>query len=308
MDQSRRHHRRVGRGIFAVEREQALRMLERAPRLQLATTADDGSPVGGGVGFVLRDGAVHIHEPGLDHVGRPAVLTAEHIVARLPDGAGIWLERVRLSGVLEPDGSRTAMSLASLEGESRLGQELAPEARRAMLERLWTRGLPGDAAAIEAALQASPGTPTPGFLDAPAGATLSCALGEYDLEEAVDLLECEYWNRDLPRSEIAAAQLGSDAWVGARDEAGRLVANARAISDGPKYAWIYDVVVRDDWRSRGLGRALMRMLLDHPAVRGARTTLLDTRDAQRLYQRFGFVDRAAVTRPYPTTQMVRRRF
>jgi hypothetical protein len=53
---------------------------------------------------------------------------------------------------------------------------------------------------------------------------------------------------------------------------------------------------------------VVRLLLDHPAVRDADRVRLDTRDAQGLYARFGFVDaREDRGRPYASTSMVLRR-
>ncbi len=98
----------------------------------------------------------------------------------------------------------------------------------------------------------------------------------------------------------------ASAWVGARAPDGTLVASARALSDG-KVAWIYDVVVASPLRGRGLGKRLMTLLLDHPAVRGAARVKLDTRDAQELYARFGFVDAAGRERWPGATQMVLER-
>jgi GNAT superfamily N-acetyltransferase len=210
--------------------------------------------------------------------------------------------------MLAADGPLLRMSLAGLKEESRVEQELSPESRRATLERLWARGLPGDPAAIERALEASPGTPRPAFLEGPPGVTLSCALGPRDVEAAVDMLAGEYWNLDVPRDVVGAALLGSAAWVGAREADGRLVACARAIGDDAKVAWVYDVIVRPDRRGRGLGRAVMTLLLDHPRVRRARAVRLDTRDAQGLYERFGFVDRAGAPRPFPSIAMMLRRW
>jgi len=54
--------------------------------------------------------------------------------------------------------------------------------------------------------------------------------------------------------------------------------------------------------SRGLGAAVMNLLLDHPAVRRCRVVTLATRDAQRFYGRLGF---AAAEGRY--TEMVLRR-
>jgi ribosomal protein S18 acetylase RimI-like enzyme len=93
--------------------------------------------------------------------------------------------------------------------------------------------------------------------------------------------------------------------VGARDGEGALISSARAIADGGKCAWVYDVWVRPDWRRRGLARAVMRLLLEHPAVRGCRLLRLGTRDAQALYAGFGFVPVGQLPpRPYSTTEMV----
>jgi hypothetical protein len=53
---------------------------------------------------------------------------------------------------------------------------------------------------------------------------------------------------------------------------------------------------------------MMRLLLEHPAVRGCRVVRLGTRDAQALYAGFGFVPLGSLPpRPYATTDMVLRR-
>src|SRR5262249_8581181 len=111
-------------------------------------------------------------------------------------------------------------------------------------------------------------------------------------EEVAELLIGAYWNDGVSRDEIIRSHRNASAWVAARDESGRMVGSARALADGAKYAWVYDVMVAPEWRARGLGASLMRLLLDPPAVRGARTVLLGTRDAQRFYERFGFRERA----------------
>ncbi|WP_104978085.1 GNAT family N-acetyltransferase [Sorangium cellulosum] len=198
-----------------------------------------------------------------------------------------------------------SVPLERLDGKAKLMQHRAPEERARLLVKLWERGAPGDAAAIEVIRRASPDTPAPAFLEAPAGCALACALGPGDVEAAVDLLEGAYWNQGVPRVVIARALLGATAWVGARDAAGRLVATARAISDGARRAWLFDVMVAPALRGVRLGEALVRMLLDHPAVRGATHVHLGTQDAHGFYARFGFRDRAALPpRPFTSTEMV----
>ena len=196
--------------------------------------------------------------------------------------------------------------LEQLDGKAKLAQNRTPEERRRLLAKLWERGLPGDPAAVELVRAANPGTPLPEFLVGPEGTSLIVAPTPADASAAAELLVDAYWNVGFSRHEIAAAHLGSAAWVGARDEQGALIATARAISDGAKRAWIFDVMVAPAWRGRGVGEALMRLLLDHPAMRRTRRIGLGTRDAQSFYERLGFVDRRVMEelRPWPTIEMV----
>jgi ribosomal protein S18 acetylase RimI-like enzyme len=145
------------------------------------------------------------------------------------------------------------------------------------------------------------------WLVGPHGTRLVCALDETGAGEAAALVEHEYWNEGVPRERLARAFLGSTAVVGASDADGRLVAVARALSDGARSAWVGDVCVAHDWRGRGVGQAVVRLLLDHPCVRDADRVRLNTRDAQTLYAKLGFVDPLLEKRPYPSTEMVLRR-
>ena len=53
-------------------------------------------------------------------------------------------------------------------------------------------------------------------------------------------------------------------------------------------------------------RRLRAAVLDHPALRATRTIMLGTRDAQGLYAKFGFVDRATLpAAAWVNTDMVR---
>ena len=187
--------------------------------------------------------------------------------------------------------------LERVDGKAKLGQNRKPEEITRVLDQLWQLGRPGDARAIELVRGANPRAPAPDFLAAPAGITLRCALDERHADEAVELLAGSYWNAGTPRERIRRAQLGATAWVGALDERGRLVGSARALADGAKRAMILDVIVDPAWRGRGIGSAVLRLLLDHPAVRECRKVTLHTHDAQALYARFGFVEKASS--PYP---------
>jgi N-acetylglutamate synthase-like GNAT family acetyltransferase/nitroimidazol reductase NimA-like FMN-containing flavoprotein (pyridoxamine 5'-phosphate oxidase superfamily) len=196
--------------------------------------------------------------------------------------------------------------LGDITGKAKLGQNRRPDEMAEMLAHLWRRGDPADPIAIEALQKANPETATPLFLSAPAGFTLHVSASASEAAAVADLLAETYWNQGIPREELICAHLNATAWVLARDAHGRVVASARALSDRGKWAWIYDVVVAPDVRGKGLGKAIVRLLLDHPALRGVRTVCLATKDAQGLYAQFGFVDRRALPpKPYVSTEMVR---
>jgi nitroimidazol reductase NimA-like FMN-containing flavoprotein (pyridoxamine 5'-phosphate oxidase superfamily)/GNAT superfamily N-acetyltransferase len=197
--------------------------------------------------------------------------------------------------------------LSRLDGKAKLAQNRSPEERIRLMEGLWARGQPGDTEAIEQIRAANPGTPLPAFLLGPAGTTLAAALAPTDTRAVAALLEDAYWNVGFTEEVIARAHLGSPAWVGARDAEGALVATARAVTDTAKRAWIYDVVVAPALRGKGVGAAVVRLLLDHPAVRRTLRVYLRTRDAQPFYEQFGFGDRGALEtsgQPRSATDMV----
>lgn len=64
---------------------------------------------------------------------------------------------------------------------------------------------------------------------------------------------------------------------------------ARVVTDFATFAWIGDVFVIKEHRGKGLSKWLMEVMLAHPRLQRFRRWLLATKDAQGLYQQFGFV-------------------
>jgi N-acetyltransferase len=95
-----------------------------------------------------------------------------------------------------------------------------------------------------------------------------------------------YWGRwrsaDDVKEQIAAA------WrvVGAYDGAGQMVGFARAFGDGAS-AYLADVYVLPAHRGAGLGKAIVRLMVDQGPGAGWRW-MLHTADAHGLYRQYGF--------------------
>ena len=110
-----------------------------------------------------------------------------------------------------------------------------------------------------------------------------------------------YWARSRTRAQFDA-QLAS-AWrvVGVYErDTGRLVGFARAVSDGVALAYLADLFVLDDVRGNGLGKLLVREMIDNGPGAHFRW-MLHTRDAHTLYARFGFTAPDLTYRERPAT-------
>ena len=72
------------------------------------------------------------------------------------------------------------------------------------------------------------------------------------------------------------------------------------ITDYATFAYLSDIIVFPESQRRGVGTAIVKAMLAHPMLSGIRITMLRTRDAHGLYEKFGF---GAI--PQPDELMVR---
>lgn len=111
-----------------------------------------------------------------------------------------------------------------------------------------------------------------------------------DLDAVCAFLRTEaYWAR-WRSDEVIRAQVRS-AWrvVGGYAPDGTQVGFARAFSDGYALAYLADVYVLDGHRGRGLGKRIVRAMIDEGP--GAKFRwMLHTADAHGLYRGFGFAE------------------
>jgi GNAT superfamily N-acetyltransferase len=107
-----------------------------------------------------------------------------------------------------------------------------------------------------------------------------------DVDAVCDFLSRAYWAQGRPRDRIELSLKHS--LVFGIYAASRQVGLARVVTDYATFAWLCDVFIHEDYRSRGLGKWLMESILSHPELQGLRRFLLATRDAHGLYSQFGF--------------------
>jgi GNAT superfamily N-acetyltransferase len=110
--------------------------------------------------------------------------------------------------------------------------------------------------------------------------------GALDLEVVCEFLSMAPWNSGLGREALKRA-LGNSLCF-SLFERGRQIGLARVITDFTTYAYLCDVYVIESHRHRGLGRWLIRCVLEHPSLASLKRISLITHDAQEFYLDSGF--------------------
>ena len=108
-----------------------------------------------------------------------------------------------------------------------------------------------------------------------------------DLQDIIRLLKSTYWADRRSEEQIGRSVLNSSCYGVYLEEEEKLVGFARVISDYATTYYLCDVVIDQDYRSRGLGTALVSYIESLPLYRGLRGVLI-TRDAHSLYRKLGY--------------------
>lgn len=106
------------------------------------------------------------------------------------------------------------------------------------------------------------------------------------LETVHHLLKDAYWCKGIPQKTVARA-IENSLCFGVYLEQ-RQVGFARVVTDNATFAWLCDVVIDDQFKKLGLGKALMEFIMAHPDLKSLRRICLATKDAHELYKKYGF--------------------
>ena len=124
------------------------------------------------------------------------------------------------------------------------------------------------------------------------GFTISTDRAHLDREVIYRYLHDEaYWSKGLPRDVFERAiesSLSFGLFEGEAGNGGTQVGFSRVVTDGATFAWLCDVFVLPAFRGRGLATWLIETVVAHPDLQVQRGFVLATRDAHRLYSKFGW--------------------
>jgi GNAT superfamily N-acetyltransferase len=106
------------------------------------------------------------------------------------------------------------------------------------------------------------------------------------------LSTASYWAKGRSRGHVERSIANSLCFGVYRS--GQQIAFGRVLTDYAIIGYIADVFVVPAWRGRGVGKALVGAMVEHPDVAALQVVLLRSTDARSLYAKFGF---AAVPGP-----------
>ena len=69
---------------------------------------------------------------------------------------------------------------------------------------------------------------------------------------------------------------------------GNQVGFAKVVTDFTLFAWLLDVFILPEVQGKGLGKKLMESIIAHPKLQTIQRWGLNTKDAQGLYEQYGF--------------------
>ena len=116
--------------------------------------------------------------------------------------------------------------------------------------------------------------------------TISTDRARIDLKTVHGFLTESYWAAGVP-FEIVKRSIENSLAFGLY-KGDRQVGFARVITDYATFAYLADVFILEEFRSRGLGHWLVRTITSHPELQGLRRWMLATRDAHGVYETVGF--------------------
>ena len=132
------------------------------------------------------------------------------------------------------------------------------------------------------------------------GFVISDELGRIQFPRVHAWLTGTYWSPGIVYDRVLKAANGSSLVVGVFD-GDEQVAYCRVVSDLVRFAWLCDVYVEPAYRGRGISKAMMSFVMEHPDHLDIDRWMLGTLDAHGLYEQYGFA-----VHPHPDRIMVRQ--
>ncbi|MBO0340922.1 MAG: GNAT family N-acetyltransferase [Bacteroidota bacterium] len=116
---------------------------------------------------------------------------------------------------------------------------------------------------------------------------ISTEKDKLDIQKVHQQVSSTYWGKGRTKEQTLMT-INNSICFGMYTEEGEQIAYARIMTDGLIFAYIMDVVVFDPYKGKGLGKKLVKHILERPDVKKVNTVALKTMDTHRFYEALGF--------------------
>lgn len=106
------------------------------------------------------------------------------------------------------------------------------------------------------------------------------------LEDVFEMLKKSYWAAARSK-EIIIKSIENSFCFGVYHK-NKQIGFARMITDYATYAYLCDVIIDEEYRGQGIGKALVGYIMEKPELEDVRSMWLSTSDAHKLYEKYGF--------------------
>jgi GNAT superfamily N-acetyltransferase len=114
---------------------------------------------------------------------------------------------------------------------------------------------------------------------------ISDEKSKIQIDRVCELLSASYWAKNRKKETIEKSIENSICFGVYCD--GEQIGFARCVTDRATMYWLADVIISEKYRGLGLGKALVKFIVEHEQLQSL-FGILGTSDAHGLYEQFGF--------------------
>lgn len=107
-----------------------------------------------------------------------------------------------------------------------------------------------------------------------------------DLDLTHHYITNSYWAKGIPRHTFEKSVRNGLCFGVYKDKV--QIGFGRVVSDYSTFAYLGDIFIVEEEKGKGYSKLLMEAIMNHPELQGLRRFCLGSKDAQSLYERYGF--------------------
>lgn len=108
-----------------------------------------------------------------------------------------------------------------------------------------------------------------------------------NVEGIQQFIASSYWGKDRTLNEVKLT-IENSYCFGIYTNDNEQIGFARVVTDYIYFGYFMDVIIFDKFQGKGYGKILIEAMLEDPTIKSLKTLALKTKDAHKLYERYGF--------------------